>query len=232
MITLTPQSRAQSTPRRRRPPRPPSEGLYHALLARLAYRDNGSVRRARSVGVTSCSPGEGATTVAGNLALQAAASSEGPVVLVDANLARPTLHRKSRLNRSPGLADALLGTAEPSQCVQAAAAENLSIVTAGTSDAARGAYYPQDRLSEFLEALQQDHSLVVVDLPAATDPTADYRLAGALDVVFLVAEAERTRTQVAARVSRKLAEAGVPLRGLVLNKQTHHGPRWLCRPRP
>jgi len=63
-----------------------------ALLRRLEWPSGGSSRSLRTLGVTSCTGGEGVSTVAAHLAAAAAAWGTYSVLLVDANLLGPSVH--------------------------------------------------------------------------------------------------------------------------------------------
>ena len=84
-------------------------------------------------------------------------------------------------------------------------------------------------LPSLIKELTSDFELVVVDLPPASQSSAGLRLAGLLDGVLLVIEAERVRREDARRVSDLLVRAGAHPRGVVLNKWRQHVPDWLHR---
>jgi capsular exopolysaccharide synthesis family protein len=182
-----------------------------------------------SVGVISCSSGEGSSTIAANLAVWAARHGNGPVLLVDANVNDPTFDQSFKVELSPGLTDVLSDRFKASACVQRSPVENLSIIAAGTPNGSGLAQYKQGRVSDLLAALGQDFGLIVVDLPAATELRSDLHLTSTLDGVLLVIEAERTRIPVVQRVKKELVQANASLLGSVLNKQTSHPRRWLNR---
>ncbi|WP_153057918.1 CpsD/CapB family tyrosine-protein kinase, partial [Streptococcus suis] len=61
----------------------------------------------KSIAVTSSIPGEGKSTVAANLAVSLTATGKS-VLLVDADLRRPTVHKTLRVSRFPGISDLIL----------------------------------------------------------------------------------------------------------------------------
>ncbi len=66
---------------------------YHeAILHRLDWPGNGSSDKLRTLGVTSCSRGEGVSTLAAGLAATAAVLGDARVLLIDANFAAPAAH--------------------------------------------------------------------------------------------------------------------------------------------
>jgi capsular exopolysaccharide synthesis family protein len=202
---------------------------YRALAERIRQLGGDGSATVRTVGVTSCAPGEGVSTVAANLAATAANLLERPVLLIDGNLAQPSQRRWLRLAEGPGLADVLVGSVTAAEAVQESPLANLAVLVAGTSVARIRASFDPLRLRQFFEELRGTYGLVVVDLPAATPTSTCWSLAAALDGVLLVVEAERVSSPGAQQVKRGLIAAGANLLGVVLNKHREHLPAWMNR---
>jgi len=202
---------------------------YRALLRGLLAATGLGAGRLRTFGLTSCHGGEGVTTVAAQLALAAASSSDLQVLLVDANVGRPALHRVFHADREPGLADALSDSARPEAAVQASPEANLALLTAGRAQA--GSAWLYDRLGspEAIQALSAGFDLVIFDLPAVGQDSSALSIAGFLDGIVLVVEAERVRWLVAQRAKEMLHRAGANVLGAVLNKRQSYIPNWLYR---
>ncbi|HEV7666519.1 MAG TPA: P-loop NTPase, partial [Chloroflexota bacterium] len=90
-------------------PRSPAAEAYRSLAANLqfAYAD----RQLQTVGITSAAAGEGKSTTVANLAI-ALAEGGRRVIVIDADLRRPSLHTLFGLNLSEGLANLLLGDSQ------------------------------------------------------------------------------------------------------------------------
>jgi capsular exopolysaccharide synthesis family protein len=184
----------------------------------------------RVLGLTSCERGEGVSILATQLAVAAASCGTHRVLLVDANLHCPSAHRILDRELTPGLADILFGRSKLSEGIQAAPVANLSLLTAGTvHDEALSRVYDCPHLPELIGNLRQEFSLVVFDLPATANTSAAFRLAGMLDGVLLVVEAERVRWEAAQRVGELLHRSNAHLLGAILNKRRRHLPGWLDR---
>ena len=197
---------------------------YRALVSRLVT----TTPPLRTLGLTSCVGGEGVSTVASHLARAAASFGLGRVLLVDAHLARPSLHHLFALESWPGLAEVLLESVPVGDLVQPTGVTNLSVLTAGRVGE-RSARLP-DALEETpLEGFQEDFDLAVFDLPATAAGPATARLAARLGGAILVIEAESTPSDSALREAELLAQAGVRLLGVAFNKRRQYVPSWLHR---
>jgi non-specific protein-tyrosine kinase len=183
----------------------------------------------RTLGITSCLPGEGVTTVAANLAATTAALFDGPVLLVEANFARPSLGQWLRLDDCVGLADVLMGSVEMAEAVRDSSEPNLAVLTAGTVVARTRASFDASRLQQLLDGIRDEYDLVLVDLPAATQTSPCWTIAAALDGVLLVVEAERISSRAAQNVTRRLLKVGANTLGAILNKQREGEGGWSRR---
>ena len=182
--------------------------------------------RPRVLAVTSDRSGAGTTTVAANLAETLAQQGEGKVLLVDANLADPTLSRMLGARDQVGLSDALVGGLEGIATVQTPVAE-LRLLPAGSAGKQLDRGLDPSLLVEELERLGADFAYVVVDLPAVGDVEAVNCLRERCDGLVLVVEADRTRRQVATFLSRSLASGEGGELAVVLNKRRFPIPAWL-----
>jgi Mrp family chromosome partitioning ATPase len=201
---------------------------FHALLRRLPWPDTGGASPIRNLAVTSCHRGEGVSQVALHSALAAASTRDCRVLLVDANVARPTLHRNLGLSERPGLLDLLVPGTDVRASIQTTRWPNLYGVAAGRGSAAR-LYELPDRLTQLLSAWKQAFDLVICDMPAVGEVPSALPMCGLADGVVLVIEHERIRWQVARRTLQSLQGIGVNVLGVALNKWNRHIPDWLYR---
>lgn len=198
---------------------------YETVLCRLPWPGSDGSPLLRTIGLTSSQSGEGVSTVAAQLAATAASGSDHRILLVDANLGRPKLHRTFDCPLSPGLGEVLVRPSCAAAAIRPTAVPNLSVLPAG--EAPNRALIDAAELTEALEAIRNGQDLVVFDLPAAGLSSFALRIAGLLDGVILVVEAERIRWEVAQRAKQLLVRANAQLLGAVLNKRREHVPTWL-----
>lgn len=198
------------------------------LLCRLLWSEGASSQAVQAIGITSCQSGEGVSTVAAQLAVAAATSGGLRVLLVDANDQRPSVHQTFGVPAEPGWSDVLRDPSKASLAIQPSGAERLSLLTAGDRN---NRMWPTENtdLPDVLKTFKADFPLIIFDLPAVGQTSAALRLAGLLDGILLVVEAERVRYEVARRVRETLARSNARLFGAVLNKRRQYVPNWLYR---
>jgi len=179
------------------------------------------------IGVTSCAPGAGVSTVSFNIAVAAARAGMGPVLYVDSDITKQPSRRLTRRTPTLGLADVLADGADPMDCVVHTPIENLSIVAGrGTAKHDELSFDPF-KTAEVLNDYKSQFKLVIVDVPAPTELNGSIYLAGKLDGVVLVIESELSDGRAALRTKQRLVDANANLLGVVLNKRRKHMPNWL-----
>ncbi len=150
---------------------------------------------ARRILVCSPLPGEGKTYCATNLALAIAAERDCEVVLVDADVAKPSILSLLGLPKGPGLMDALANpTIKLEDCVIATDIAGLFVLPAGNQTNADSEYLAAAHTAEVLAGLTQGapDRLVIFDSPPAlaASPAAD--LANHVGQALVVTRADRT----------------------------------------
>ena len=85
----------------------------------------------RSLVVTSSVPAEGKSTTVANLAMAMALDNKR-VIVVDADLRRPSVHKLFKIDSSPGLTDILVGTHEVSETIRESGVPGVSVIPAGS----------------------------------------------------------------------------------------------------
>ena len=179
--------------------------------------------------VTSCHQGEGVSTFASGLAVNLAQQSGGRVLLVDANLARPSAHLIFGVNPSPGLADLPTRGLQQANGIKTSTIQNLDILPAGQGKANFARFFESGQFAELLNLWKREYSVIIFDTPDLKDTPWVTRLAGLTDGAVLVVEAERTRREVVQRGKEILEQNQGKVLGIVLNKRQFHIPEWVYR---
>lgn len=162
-------------------------------------------------------PGSGATTVACNLALGFAASGNR-VLLMDANLRRPGVHKVFGLPEGPGLGDVLAAGTTFTAAVRPSPVPNLSVLSAGTGPSrAVPEHLATDAMGRVLTEASGAFDLVVIDSAPAMVSGDGIVLANRCDAVALVVRAMGEKRGLVARVRSQLADTHSELLGVIVN---------------
>ncbi|HZT44234.1 MAG TPA: polysaccharide biosynthesis tyrosine autokinase [Chthonomonadaceae bacterium] len=135
--------------------------------------------------ITSAIPGEGKSLTAAELARSMARTGKH-VILVDADMRRPSQNRLFRTAEPHGLADVLSGDMSLEEALVAGDVENLSILHSGTPRRNPTELISLPQMKETLEALRGEADVVIVDTPAAATVADALLLAPHVDCVLHV----------------------------------------------
>ncbi|MCC7435598.1 MAG: hypothetical protein IT363_13005 [Methanoregulaceae archaeon] len=186
---------------------------YRVLLFNLRYVAGDDP--VRTIAVTSSRDGEFSPDVAFNLAA-VAASAEHRVILVDANLRSPSVHRRiDRLREIPGLTDVVNGKAALLDCLQDSAIPGLRILTCGTPVENPADLFTSAKFQDVLRALQDSSEMVVLDAAPTLDLADMPAIAHNADAILYVARPGATRRPELRRGLETLRQAGGRVVGIV-----------------
>jgi protein-tyrosine kinase len=173
---------------------------------------------AHTLMVTSAVASEGKTLTATNLALTLSHSYKRRVLLIDADLRRPSLHEVLSLPNSSGLTDALK-TGDRSRLRFHTLSPLLSVLTAGRPDSDPMAGLVSETMSRILTEAAEQFDWVIVDTPpVALLPDANL-LAAMIDTALLVVSANATPYPLVGRAVAAIGEQRIL--GVVLNRMAH-----------
>lgn len=168
--------------------------------------------------LTSANPREGKTTTLSNLAL-ALARDNRSVVMVDADLRRPSLHRVFGLEGARGLSNLLADSAAAvAGYLQATMVPNLSLLASGPIPPNPSELLGSPRFRAVLQELKQQADVVLVDTPPALAVADPALVAARADGVIVVVEAGAARVQSLVRAKEVLQRSSARVLGVVLNK--------------
>jgi succinoglycan biosynthesis transport protein ExoP len=171
--------------------------------------------------VTSLSPAHGKTSVVSNLAI-AMAELGKRVLMIDADLRSPSLHKTFGLARDPGLTTLLsddqpLEALDMNATIQSTAVPNLWLMSSGIyADTSASALFHSGRMLQLLTLLRGEFNTILIDTPPLT--LSDARILGPLsDGVILVLRAGEVKIESVLAAEERLVEDGSRVIGTVLN---------------
>lgn len=196
-------------------PRSPIAEAYRTLRTNLEFSNLD--KSLRTILVSSASAEEGKSTTLANLAVTMAQSGKR-VILVDADLRRPTQHQIFGLKNNAGLTDmvrddAILATPP----AQESGVQNLRVLTSGQLPPNPAEILGSKRMGEILQALLQDADVVLFDAPPVLAVTDAAVLASKVDGVLLVVSAGKTKRENARKAQSQLEKINANVIGAVLN---------------
>ncbi|MEW6510861.1 MAG: polysaccharide biosynthesis tyrosine autokinase [Bacteroidota bacterium] len=172
--------------------------------------------RFKNILVTSPNPGEGKSTTACNLAI-AFAHAERKVLLVDADIRKPTIHLNFRLQPMPGLTSLLGGTASLKEVVRRQVVPNLDIICAGSLEPRDVEILGRKNIRSFIEQSDQTYDVVILDSSPVLPVSDPLTLTSLADGTILVISANETRLATLERTVELLEGAGGKIAGVFLN---------------
>jgi protein-tyrosine kinase len=201
------------------------------------------------IGVTSPVPRHGASTLCAILSLIVAVAGKRngysesiqnrfakidenkrpdfPVLLIDAQMKNPTLHRIFQVKIGEGLFDLLNDMSSFENVLKAVDPPELKLLTIGTNEGGQFVHRHFENFSYLLEGIKTQFEFVFVDIPAVLPYAEGIALSKLCDGVVMVVQAGETRWEVVQEARRALAKADVNVIGSILNRREYYIPNWL-----
>lgn len=176
--------------------------------------------------LTSATPSEGKTTISTNLAC-VLAQRDVRVLLIDADLRRPTVHHRFGLNGRIGLTTVLTGASTVEEAIQHVPdVPNLDILASGPVPPFPTEMLGSSTMTELLERLKTIYTHIVIDSPPLLSVTDGVVLARDSDAVVLIVRHGKSSRHVVRRARDLLLRAGAPLTGIALNAVDLNSPEY------
>lgn len=197
-------------------PRSPITEQYRTLRTNIEFSSVDQVYK--TIIVTSSSPGEGKSTTVANLAV-AFAQQKKKVLLVDADLRKPTVHYTFNLKNVRGLTNVLTKQVVLTEAVQPTDVEHLSILTCGPIPPNPAELLGSSSMSQFIELAKTQFDVVLFDTPPILAVADAQILANKVDGSILVISSGTTEQDAAVKSKDLLESAKGKVLGAVLNKK-------------
>jgi capsular exopolysaccharide synthesis family protein len=193
----------------------PLTEAYQSIVASLRFStDHGAPT---TIAVTSTREEEGKTTTA--VAIARIMSSTGArVLLIDADMRRPSIHRTFELGRDNGLSDVLTGHAKWDRTIHETAEEGLFVIPAGKIPPSPATLLASGAFGQMIKEAGKLFNHVIVDCPPLLGLADATLISAAVEGTVFVMEAGRTRASEARHALDRLAAVQSRITGAVLTK--------------
>lgn len=202
-------------------PKSPISEAYRTLRTNIQF--SAIDEELRTIMVTSAGPSEGKTTTIVNLAITYA-QAEKKVVLVDADLRKPTLHHTFGVSNRLGLTSVLAGQSQLADVVKSSDVPRLDLLTSGPIPPNPSEILASKRMNALLEQLSQEYDTVLIDSPPALAVTDAQIISTRCDGVLLVVDSGKVKREAAMKAKANLEHVQARILGVVLNNiDRRHG---------
>lgn len=187
---------------------------YNLLRTNLSFslpdNDAGKV-----IGITSPCPQEGKSTTSLNLSYSLAEAGY-KVLLVDADMRRPSISQALDLPRSPGLSNML--TEEPDGAIRRGVlAENLSVLLSGDIPPNPSELIGSKKLQKLIEGFRSEYDYIIIDLPPVISVSDPLAMSKNIDGMVVVVRHGHTRRSDVIETMRQIKLVNVNVLGFVYN---------------
>ncbi|WLV77144.1 CpsD/CapB family tyrosine-protein kinase [Lacticaseibacillus parahuelsenbergensis] len=183
-----------------------------------------ALNRCQVVMFTSSAMSEGKSTVSANVAVTWAQSGK-KVLLIDANLRRPTVHATFRKLNLDGVTTILTGKAAPEDVVEDTFVENLDVLTSGPIPPNPSELLNSGKMGGILKWARDAYDIIVLDAPPILAVSDVQVLVPRTDGVVIVANIGKTTKEDLKRTVEVLKLAKAKILGCVERVRTKHGDR-------
>lgn len=178
-------------------------------------------RNLKSLLITSAAPGEGKSTSVIHLAI-AHAEQGKKTLIIDADLRRPSIHKKINLEMRTGLSNVLLGEMTWKQAlVNTKSWPDLDVLPAGMASR-RASDLVGSMMIDILDEAAKEYDLILVDAPPVLGFAEAMQIASAVDGVIVIARAGQTSRKAVGTALATLRRLQTNVIGLVLNEVDKH----------
>ena len=172
----------------------------------------------KAIQICSAMHSEGKSTVATNLACIMAAAGE-KVMLVDADMRKPKLHRAFRASNSKGLSSLLTSQDTLADVIRATPIPNLKFISSGPISPNPAELLGSRSMKDAIAQLKQDYDRVIIDCPPYLGLADASMLTPLTDGTVLVVRSGKTARELVRKTSRGLEMIKAKVLGVVLNDQ-------------
>ncbi|MED4072350.1 CpsD/CapB family tyrosine-protein kinase [Priestia endophytica] len=197
-------------------PKAPIAEQYRTIRTNIEF--SSVDQNIRSLMITSASPGEGKSTTTANLATVFAQQGKR-VLLIDADLRKPTAHYTFRAENFKGLTTVLSRKSTLADAIQTTEVANLDLLSSGPIPPNPSELIGSQMMKNMLEEAYENYDFIIFDTPPILSVTDAQILANQCDATILVVKSGSTVIDTALKAKDLLQNARGKLLGVVLNEK-------------
>ena len=186
---------------------------YRTLRTNIQY--SSFDKQYKTIVVTSSEPGEGKSTITGNLALSLA-QGEKKVLIIDCDLRKPSIYKKFKISHVIGLSDVIIGKEDLHTAVNKYN-KNLSILASGKIPPNPSEMLSSKAMTTLLERLEEIYDYIILDAPPVQAVTDAQILSAKADGTILVIKAGETKKDSIHNTIGLLRKVKANIIGTILN---------------
>lgn len=193
---------------------------FRTLRSNLQFSEFG--KNLKVIVVTSSNPNEGKSEVSINLA--ACLAQQGKkVIIIDADMRRPTQHKLTNLNNTEGLSTFLLKKSGVDSIRHLTIdGVNLDVLPSGPIPPNPSEMLASISMEQTIKAFEDFYDYVIIDTPPLLAATDSQVLSSISDATLLVVDIKKTKRRQVTEAKRRLDHVGARLLGVVMNKIDSH----------
>lgn len=166
--------------------------------------------------VTSSQPKEGKSTTAINLAITLT-QLDKKVVIIDADMRNPRIHKSFNLDNTSGLSDFLKDTLDPSQLIKRCEIPNLGVITSGHRPTNPSELLSSKKMVELLDKLSSNFDHVVIDSPPILAVTDALIISKMVDSTVIIVHGGVTSREAVVAARDRMHAINAHIQGVVIN---------------
>lgn len=200
-------------------PSSPISEQYRTIRTNIQFASSAD-KQIKTLVVTSSGPAEGKTTTSGNLAVVFAKSGQR-VLLVDADMRKPTVYKTFNLNNASGLSTVLSTSTSVLEVAQKTVIDNLSVLTSGPKPPNPSELLGSARMNQVIEEAKKLYDVVIFDMPPVVAVTDAQIMASKADGTILVVRENVARKEFLTKARDLLNMVQARIIGVVYNGAEH-----------
>lgn len=200
-------------------PSSPISEQYRTIRTNIQFASSAD-QQIKTIVITSSGPGEGKSTTSANLAVVFAKSGQR-VLIIDADMRKPTVYKTFNLNNSIGLSTVLSTATSVLEAAQKTIIDNLTVLTSGPKPPNPSELLGSARMNQVIEEAKNLYDVIIFDMPPVVAVTDAQIMASKADGTIVVVRENVSRKESLSKAKELLNMVQARVLGVVYNGVEH-----------